>query len=140
MRSPGGYKSGSAQGFTMQISERRMDEWMGRLLQGGVVLAAALVLVGGLLYVLRHDVPPTDYHHFHGEPAAYRTLSGIWSDAGSLHARGLIQLGLVVLIATPIARVLYSVIAFMLQRDWKYVVITLIVLALLGYSLLGSHA
>jgi uncharacterized membrane protein len=123
----------------MQISERRMDEWMGRLLQAGVLLSAALVFAGGVRYVLLHDLPPTDYRHFAGEPGRYRTLSGIWAEARQLHARGLIQLGLLVLIATPIARVLYSVIAFALQRDWKYVVITLIVLAVLCYSLFGRH-
>ena len=42
------------------------------------------------------------------------------------------------LVATPIARVIISVTAFALQRDWTYVVITLIVHAALGYSLLGG--
>jgi uncharacterized membrane protein len=123
----------------MQISERRMDEWMGRLLQAGVLLSAVLVFVGGVLYVLRHDVPPTDYRHFHGVADSYRSVPDIVVDARALHARGLIQLGLLVLIATPIARVLYSVIAFTLQRDWKYVIITFIVLALLCCSLFGVH-
>jgi uncharacterized membrane protein len=47
------------------------------------------------------------------------------------------QLGLLVLIATPITRVAFSVFAFFYERDWKYVVFTLIVLGLLLYSLLG---
>jgi uncharacterized membrane protein len=57
----------------------------------------------------------------------------------ALHGRGLIQLGLLILIATPIARVAFSVVAFLYQRDWTYVVVTLIVLGLLVYSLLGGH-
>jgi uncharacterized membrane protein len=39
------------------------------------------------------------------------------------------------LIATPIARVMFSVYAFARQRDWLYVCFTLVVLALLVYSL-----
>jgi uncharacterized membrane protein len=54
----------------------------------------------------------------------------------AFHARGLIQLGLLVLILTPIGRVTFSVFAFVYQRDWMYVAITLIVLVLLLTSLL----
>ena len=116
-------------------AERRMDAVMGRVLQVGVTMAAALVVVGGILYVTRHAMPATDYRHFHGEPAEYKTLRGIWEDARALHGRGLIQLGLLVLIATPVARVVFSVYAFLKQRDWTYVVVTAIVLGLLSYSL-----
>ena len=45
--------------------------------------------------------------------------------------RALIQLGLLLLIATPVARVAFSVFAFERQRDWTYVGITLFVLAVL---------
>jgi uncharacterized membrane protein len=119
-------------------AERRMDAVMGRVLQVGVTAAAALVFVGGVLYLARHPVSATDYRHFHGEPVEYRTLRGIWEDARALHGRGLIQLGLLVLIATPVARVVFSVYAFLRQRDWTYVVVTVIVLGLLCYSLFGA--
>ena len=51
------------------------------------------------------------------------------------HSRGLIQFGLLLLIAVPVARVAFSVVAFALQRDRTYVVVTLIVLAVLLYGL-----
>ena len=119
--------------------EKRMDAVMGRLLQTGVMVAAALVLTGGALYLWRHAAPTTDYRHFSGEPEAYRTLRGIWAEALAGHGRGLIQLGLLVLIATPVARVVFSVFAFLRQRDWVYVAVTVIVLGLLCYSLFGGH-
>jgi uncharacterized membrane protein len=119
--------------------ERRMDAVMGRLLQTGVMAAAALVLTGGVLYLARHTAPMTDYRHFSGEPEAYRTLRGIWAEAVALRGRGSIQLGLLVLIATPVARVVFSVFAFLRQRDWVYVAVTVIVLGLLCYSLFGGH-
>ena len=89
------------------------------------------------MYLARHPFPVIDYRVFQGEPENLRTVSGIFSEAKAFHGRGLIQLGLLVLIATPIARVTFSVFAFFYQRDWKYVVFTLIVLGLLLYSLLG---
>ena len=57
----------------------------------------------------------------------------------ALHARAIIQLGLLLLIATPVARVVFSVYAFARQRDWVYVVVTLIVLGVLLYSLLSGY-
>jgi uncharacterized membrane protein len=118
-----------------ESADRRMDELMGVLLRGGVILAACIVLAGGMVYLARHPYP-IDYRVFQGEPRSLRAVSGVLSEAMAFHGRGLIQLGLLVLIATPIARVAFSVVAFLYQRDWKYVVFTLIVLALLLYSLL----
>jgi uncharacterized membrane protein len=119
-------------------AEKRMDEIMGRLLRTGVILAAAFVFAGGVVYVVRHPEPVTDYRVFQGEPEELRTVPGIIHEAMALHGRGLIQFGLLILIATPIARVAFSVVAFLYQRDWTYVAVTLVVLGLLIYSLLGS--
>lgn len=120
-------------------TDKRMDEIMGRLLRTGVTLAAVVVLAGGVIFLVRHPAPVTNYRVFQGEPAELRTVPGIVQQALGLRGRGLIQLGLLLLIATPIARVAFSVAAFFLQRDWTYVLVTLIVLGLLAYSLFGGH-
>jgi uncharacterized membrane protein len=124
----------------LQRADQRIDEVMGMLLRTGVILAAVVVFAGGVVYLTRHRMPATNYHVFQGEPAELRTISGIFREAAALRGRGLIQLGLLILIATPIARVVFSVFAFLHQRDWTYVVVTVIVLGLLVYSLLGGHA
>lgn len=120
-------------------TDQKIDEIMGVVLRTGVILAAAIVLVGGGLYLTRHPGAARDYRVFAGEPDTYRMASGIARDAVALHGRGFIQLGLLVLIATPIARVAFSLFAFLWQKDWTYVVVTATVLGLLIYSLLGSH-
>jgi uncharacterized membrane protein len=122
----------------LEQTDKRIDELMGLLLRSGVVLAAAVVFAGGVLYVARHPFPATNYRVFQGEPQNLRTIPGIAGQAKMLSGRGLIQLGLLILIATPIARVTFSVFAFFYERDWKYVLFTLIVLGLLLYSLLGQ--
>jgi uncharacterized membrane protein len=127
-------------GATVQRPDERIDEVMGRVLQTGVTLAALVVFAGGVLYLTRHRVPVTQYRVFDGEPAELRTISGIFREVAELKGRGLIQLGLLILIATPVARVAFSFLAFLWQRDWTYVVVTAIVLGLLVYSLLGGHA
>ena len=119
--------------------DKRIDLLMGMLLRTGVLLAASIVLVGGIVFLVRHPEPVTNYHAFQGEPAELRTLQGICKEAWSGHGRGLIQLGLLLLIATPVARVAFSVGAFSVERDWTYVAVSLFVLALLFYSLFSGH-
>jgi uncharacterized membrane protein len=121
-----------------ESAEKQMDETMGRLLRTGVILAALFVFAGGIIYLMQHPTPITNYRVFQGEPEELRTVSGIMHEALTLHGPGLIQFGLLLLIATPIARVAFSVIAFVYQRDWTYVLVTLIVLGLLAYSLFGG--
>jgi uncharacterized membrane protein len=66
-----------------------------------------------------------------------KTLRGIYGSALKLSGRGIIQLGLLLLIATPVARVAFSVWGFAAEHDRMYVVFTLMVLAILLLSLAG---
>jgi uncharacterized membrane protein len=75
---------------------------------------------------------------FQGEPSRLRKVGTILSGLFSGDSRVLIQTGLLVLIATPIARVVFSLIAFAVQRDRLYIVITLVVLLALLFSLSGG--
>jgi uncharacterized membrane protein len=118
--------------------DQRMDQIMAVLLRSGVLLSASLVFIGGIIYLSRHDLPTINYRVFQGEPQELRAVGGILHEAATFHGRGLIQLGLLILIATPVARVLFSVFAFIYERDWTYVAVTMIVLALLCYSLFGG--
>ena len=119
-------------------NDKAFDTLLGNVLRAGVLLAAAVVLCGGVVYLLRHGHDVPDYRVFRGEPSDLRSVSGIVSDARLLSGRGLIQLGLILLIATPIARVVFSVAGFLKQRNWMYVAITLTVLMLLAYSLTNA--
>src|ERR1035437_8524317 len=118
--------------------DRRIEVILGNLLRAGVLLSAAVVLSGACVYLSRHGHEPADYRMFHGEPSEFRTIPGVIHSVMNGRGRGLIQLGLLLLIATPIARVAFSVVRFAMERDRMYVAVTLIVLAILLYSLLGS--
>jgi uncharacterized membrane protein len=106
------------------------------LLRTGVLTSAAVVLGGGILYVLRHGAEQPAYHAFHGEPLEYRSVEAILHGAFSGSARAIIQLGLLLLIATPVARVAISIAGFALEKDRTYVWITCLVLAILLFSLI----
>jgi len=124
---------------TREWTDQYVEELIGTLLRVGVTSAAVVVLFGGIVYLVRHGLQPPQFHVFKGEPSDLRTLPGIVKDALAFRGRGLIQLGLLLLIATPLARVAFSVAAFALEGDRLYVVVALIVLAVLVYSLAGGR-
>ncbi|MGA9543716.1 MAG: DUF1634 domain-containing protein [Candidatus Sulfotelmatobacter sp.] len=119
-------------------TDRRMDVVIGNLLRAGVLVSALVVLFGGVLYLARNGHSPTDYRVFRGEPSQLRSVGGILRYAVGLNGRGIIQLGLLLLIATPVARVAFSIFGFAEEHDRMYVVVASIVLLVLAYSLIGS--
>ena len=116
-------------------TDEQMERIIGNLLRGGVMIAAFLVFLGGIFYLFSSGADLADYQTFRGEPAELRNVSGILSEALSPRASGVIQLGLLLLIATPIVRVAFSILAFALQRDRTYTIVTMVVFAILIYSL-----
>ncbi len=119
-------------------SDEQVEQILGYLLRTGVIASAIIVLGGGVLYLVRYGWNLPDYTLFKGEPAEFRSVEGIVKAAFTLRSRGLIQLGLLLLIATPVARVVFSIFAFALQRDRVYIFVTLFVLGVLLYSLVGG--
>ncbi len=122
-----------------KLTDAQVDQMIGNILRIAVIIAAVIVLAGGILYLIQNGSKSPEYHVFMGEPKSLRTLSGILKEPHSLDGPGIIQIGLLLLIATPVARVVFSVVAFALQRDTTYVVVTLIVLTVLIYSILGGR-
>jgi uncharacterized membrane protein len=124
---------------TRSWNDLRIEVIIGALLRTGVIVAAVVVLIGAVVYLAHHGHDVAAYNTFHGTPEALRSVTGIIEGALHMSGRAIIQLGLLLLIATPVARVAFSAVAFALERDCLYVGITLFVLAVLLYSLLGSH-
>jgi uncharacterized membrane protein len=120
-------------------TDERLEIIIGNLLRIGVAISAVVVLAGGILYLAQYGSAPIDYGSFHGEPRELRSIAGIIRGARAGHPAAIIQCGLLLLIATPIARVIFSAFGFLRERDYRYVCITLIVLGVLLYSILKSR-
>jgi uncharacterized membrane protein len=121
-------------------TDQRIEIWVGVMLRTGVMLAASIVVLGGILYLLHaHEAQPggprPDYQHFRAEPAQFTTLSGVLHGVAALNPESIIMLGLLVLIATPVARVVLCIVGFLFERDRLYAAISTIVLLILLYSL-----
>ncbi|MGA8153453.1 MAG: DUF1634 domain-containing protein [Terriglobales bacterium] len=124
--------------MTRDWTDQTIEEIIGNLLITGVLLSAFVVVAGASVYLIRHGLAPAGYRVFQGEPSDLRSLPGIVHSALRLSGRGIIQLGLVLLIATPVARVAFAIWGFAAEHDRLYLIFTGIVLIILLYSLLGS--
>ena len=125
--------------MTASRRERLLALRVGALLRLGVLIASAVIVLGLVPYLARDGSRHADYQEFRGEPPAFRTVSGVVAYAVSGHLRGIMQLGVLLLVATPVARVALCLFAFARQRDRLYVGVTVAVLAALFFSLLGSR-
>jgi uncharacterized membrane protein len=114
-------------------ADLKMEREISRMLRAGVSLAAVVVFIGALLYVLQaHGMAP-DYVHFHGIASPADRIPPLLV-AHHLDSRNIVRMGILLLIATPIMRVAYCVYSFAAQKDKIYVVVSSIVLTVLLYS------
>lgn len=124
--------------MSLKLDDQRVETMIANLLRAGVVIAALVVIAGAVPYLGAHPRARISYRVFHSEPEQLKTVHGVVGYAFGGHPLGVIQLGLLLLIATPIVRVAFSAVAFAAEGDRMYVAFTLIVLAVLLYSLFGS--
>lgn len=120
------------------MNDQRLENIIGQLLRAGVLIAAAVVFAGGVLYLVQNHSRHVNYQTFSAGSENLRNLPGIVKLAAGLDSEGLIQLGLVLLIATPVARVVMAIAGFQLERDYMYVIVSLIVLGVLLFSLMHA--
>lgn len=119
----------------MPWTEEEIDRRMGRLLKAGVFIAAGVMLAGGIVYLFVEHQPPPDYTEFHSDAAVLGSISHIFRAALRGDAAAIIQIGTLLMIATPVARVAFAAYAYLRSHDRMYVVISSIVLVLLLYGI-----
>ena len=118
---------------------KKMQQLIGSTLRIGVMTACCIAILGGAYYLICHGSEPVpDYYKFHGEPSSLTSLSGIFGGLLHLKAANWIQLGVLVLMLTPITRIILSLFDFAHQRDWLYVAITTIVFLVIFLNSLGG--
>lgn len=120
-------------------NDERVEKIISVLLRSGVMLSAAVVLAGGICFLYQNGDRQADYHAFRASVNTYRTVRAVLKATASGDCRAIMQLGLLLLIATPIARVAFSLVAFEMEHDRTYVALTSMVLLVLIYSLAGPH-
>jgi uncharacterized membrane protein len=116
-----------------------MERWISVTLLGGVLLAAALISVGllGLLLAPSSLTEPSTVADLIGNEGHPTSLSAIVVGITESRPTSLIRLGVLVLVLTPAVRVLLTLLLFLHEHDWTFVIITSIVLMVLIVGLLG---
>lgn len=119
-----------------------MEIWISYVLRTGVMVAGAIILVGLILFILlgsRGGSAPTSLEEMlrGGGKAIQVSPGSIVQGLARLEPLAIIQLGVLVLILTPMMRVGMTVLLFLAQRDWVFVAITCVVLTVLVLGLIG---
>lgn len=114
----------------------QLELLISRLLSSGVLISTVLVALGGFAYLSAHGSEPAQYHVFVGEPEFLRSVKDVWSAFLSFRPRAVIQVGLLVLVLTPLMRVFLTFLLFSWRKDLKLASLSLIVLIVLSCALL----
>ena len=122
-----------------KISDYDIESVMGSLLITGVIISGIFILIGGIYYLSQSGFSKPHFHVFKGEPSDLRSIKQIFKGVINFDSLAIIQMGILLLIATPISRVIFSVIGFLFEKDYLYVIISLIVLGIIGYSILSAQ-
>ncbi|WP_183576218.1 DUF1634 domain-containing protein [Mucilaginibacter sp. X5P1] len=121
------------------FADRDMEQFIGLQLRYGVIISSLIVLTGGLIYLQQSGgLALPAYSQFIGTKAGFTSIGQIITGLGTLNARSIIQFGVVVLIATPILRIAFSLVGFVIEKDRLYILITLIVLSVMMISIFGG--
>ncbi|WP_298299303.1 DUF1634 domain-containing protein [Hydrotalea sp.] len=120
------------------LQDDDLEYAMGNLLRLGVIISSAIVAIGGIIYLYKHGMHLPEYATFIGNKSMFNSVSKIITGLKEWKGQAIIQLGILVLIFTPIARITFSFIGFLIEKDLLYMLLTLIVLAIITFSLLAG--
>jgi len=123
-----------------KLKDTDIQSLLGKVLRAGTVISMSIVLFGGIVYMCRHGYSVVNYHKFTGIPDFVQYTSRLIPGAISFKGQAIIQIGIILLIFTPIVRVVFSSIGFLLEKDYLYSGISLLVLVIIFASMLSGHA
>ncbi|WP_343531413.1 DUF1634 domain-containing protein [Pedobacter sp.] len=125
---------------TKQITDKDIQTLVGNLLRTGVYISMGIVILGGIIYLFDHGREKIDYAVFDINKVSLKTVAAIFEEVVTFKGVAIVQFGLLMLIFTPIARVIMAVVSFFIEKDYLYVLIGLIVLSIIMISLSGGFA
>ena len=125
---------------TKQITDKDIQSLVGNLLRVGVYISMGIVILGGIIYLFDHSNEKIDYAVFDINKVSLKTVAAIFEEVITFKGVAVVQFGLLMLIFTPIARVIMAIVSFFIEKDYLYVLIGFIVLSIIMISLSGGFA
>ncbi|SHN08602.1 DUF1634 domain-containing protein [Mucilaginibacter sp. OK098] len=123
-----------------KFKDTDIQSLIGQVLRGGMIVSMSIVFLGGIFFMYRHGHSIPDYRKFKGIPPFLQSPGSLVNAALNFKGQAIIQLGIILLIATPILRVIFSTIGFVLEKDYLYVGISIVVLLIIFASMMSGHA
>jgi uncharacterized membrane protein len=117
--------------------DRSIEAILGNLLRIGVIIAGSIVIIGAVLFLVRHGFETPSYHIFKPDSFNLSDIRDLFRGITTFSSVSIMELGILLLIATPVLRVFFSVFAFAYEKDYMYVIFTFIVLTVLIFSFLN---
>lgn len=117
------------------LGDKDVQVILGTLLRVGVIVSTAVVLLGGMIFLVKQSNHVVSYAQFKPEQSKFSSVAEILRGLKSFDGLAIIQFGVLLLIFTPIARVVFSIFSFLMEKDYMYVLIGIIVLCVIITSL-----
>ncbi|RZK52850.1 MAG: DUF1634 domain-containing protein [Pedobacter sp.] len=117
------------------LGDKDVQLILGTLLRIGVLVSTAIVIIGGVVFLSTQKNQTVSFQNFNPEQAKFSSVAKIFTGLKTMNGLAIIQFGVLLLIFTPIARVVFSIFSFLMEKDYMYVVIGIIVLCVIITSL-----
>ncbi|WP_084678964.1 DUF1634 domain-containing protein [Flavobacterium reichenbachii] len=119
-----------------KFGEKDFQTIIGNLLRYGVWISLSVAFLGGIVYLIHNGSHIEDYSVFkENDRNIFEVITAVYNGAIQGNGSYLIFVGIILLFLTPVLRVLLSLFSFILEKDYLYVGITLIVIAIIITSI-----
>ncbi len=119
------------------INDDKLELLLSNLLKIGVIISGIITFIGAILFLFQHGFEISNYHDFKPHPFHLSDLNSFFRSIISFRPESIMELGLLILIATPVLRVFLSFLAYSFQKDYMYIIFSLIVLMVMVIGFLS---
>ena len=118
------------------FQDKDLQALVGNLLRIGVLVAMTIVIAGTFLFLYQHGREAAAYEVFDKKDVF--SFPQFWQQLKHGESTAIVNLGVMVLIATPVARVIFTLIGFWLEKDRLYTAIAFLVLCIIIFSMFSG--
>ncbi|KFF00246.1 membrane protein [Chryseobacterium formosense] len=117
-----------------------LNRSVGNLLRLGVILSVITSLIGFIKLFTEGFKMPRKYTMLDMGTSSEKVWGHFWDTLCKGEGMAIIQLGILMLIFTPLMRIIFALIGYLKEKDYVYVVISSIVLAIMAVSFFTGYA
>ncbi|KQT18517.1 hypothetical protein ASG31_07310 [Chryseobacterium sp. Leaf404] len=117
-----------------------LNRSVGNLLRVGVILSVITSVIGFIKLFMEGFKMPRKYKLLDMGTSSEKVWSHFWETLCKGEGMAIIQLGILMLIFTPLMRIIFALIGYLKEKDYTYVIISSIVLAIMAVSFFAGYA